>query len=187
MTREAFSSCPRSQVVGASMHLNHWRGVPVSAELLESIAPVSYIGEGAVIMSNVFSKVPSHGSPVLVQRQKLWAPLFLGIVIVRGSNGLPYICGPSMVDLRLNVYSVLSAQYRREVFLLALVNGIDHMHKLSGARSTVLAFYGAWHTRRCHLAALTRIGDSALSVSRECAACSIIPTIIPSPPLRHTR
>ena len=68
-----------------------------------------------------------------------------------------------MVDLRLNVYSVLSAQYRREVFLLALVNGIDHMHKLSGARSTVLAFYGAWHTRRCHLAALTRIGDSALS------------------------
>ena len=95
----------------------------MSAELLESIAPVSYIGEGAVIMSNVFSKVPSHGSPVLVQRQKLWAPLFLGIVIVRGSNGLPYI--------RLNVYSVLSAQYRREVFLLALVNGIDHMHKLS--------------------------------------------------------
>ena len=151
----------------------------MSAELLESIAPVSYIGEGAIIMSNVFSKVPSHGSPVLVQRQKLWAPLFLGIVIVRGSNGLPYI--------RLNVYSVLSAQYRREVFLLALVNGIDHMHKLSGARSTVLAFYGAWHTRRCHLAALTRIGDSALSVSRECAACSIIPTIIPSPPLRHTR
>ena len=35
------------------------------------------------------------------------APLFLGIVFVRGSNGLRYICGPSMVDLRLNVYIVL--------------------------------------------------------------------------------
>ena len=35
------------------------------------------------------------------------APLFLGIVFVRGSNCLRYICGPSMLDLRLNVYIVL--------------------------------------------------------------------------------
>ena len=81
-----------------------------------------------------------------------------------------------------------AAQFRRYVFLLALVNGIDHMHKLSRDRNTVLAFYGAWHTRRCDLAALTRIGDSALSVSCECTAFSIIiSTIIPLSPLRHTR